>query len=47
VFESESNRKCENKYNIGDIHPYPVYLHPTGLNAIYVKRFSQVSIDPP
>ena len=27
MFESESDRKCENKYNIGDIRPYPIYLH--------------------
>ena len=28
VFElSESDRKCENKYNIGDIHPSLIHLH--------------------
>ena len=28
VFEYESDKKCENKYNIDDIHPYPIRLHP-------------------
>ena len=28
VFESESYRKCENKYNIDNIRPYPIHLHP-------------------
>ena len=28
VFESESERKYENKYNISDIRPYPVRFHP-------------------
>ena len=28
VFESESDRKCENKYNINGIRPYQIRLHP-------------------
>ena len=28
VFESESGRKYENKYNISDIHPYLIRFHP-------------------
>jgi len=28
VFESESDRKCKNKYNISDIHLYPIRLRP-------------------
>ena len=32
VFESKSGRKCGNKYNIIDIRPYLIRLHP------YLKR---------
>ena len=28
MFESESDKKCENKYNIDNIRPYPICLHP-------------------
>ena len=28
VFESESDRKYESKYNISDICPYPIRLYP-------------------
>jgi hypothetical protein len=27
VFESESDQKYENKYDIGDIRPYPIRFH--------------------
>ena len=34
VFESKSGQKYENKYNIGDIRPYPIRFHPyTGPHA--------------
>jgi hypothetical protein len=28
VFESESEHKYENKYDISDIRPYPIRFHP-------------------
>ena len=31
MFESESDKKCENKYNIDNIRPYPIRLHPYAL----------------
>jgi hypothetical protein len=28
VFESESDQKYKNNYDIGDIHSYPIRFHP-------------------
>ena len=28
MFKSESDRECENKYNIDNIRPYLIRLHP-------------------
>jgi hypothetical protein len=31
--ESESDRKYKNKYNISNIHPYPIHLHPCSITC--------------
>ena len=41
MFESESDRKCENKYNIDNIRPYPIHLHS------YNKVYMALTIDMP
>jgi hypothetical protein len=39
VFESESDRKYENKYNISDIRPYPIHLR-------YIPNSSHAQLHP-
>jgi len=44
VFESESDKKYKNKYDIGDIRPYLIRFHP-GINlSTWNNKRENVSI---
>ena len=42
VFESESDQKYENKYDISDIRPYPIRFHPYSRVKSQLREISQL-----
>ena len=44
VFESESDQKYENKYNISDIRSYPIRFHPYSFIQLSLIREYELSL---